>query len=183
MFLNLKVSDIEKLIDNDKKARDKVEAFITKNKPGHLYLSSLKGSIYISRPLLNKLKEEFHSGGFLPLIPILAGIAAAGSVAGGAAGIASAVNKKKAEDNALAEQHRHNISLENAARGSGLSQGGSLKDDVVDFVEKNDLDNDVKRLVKKTLKGLASVIPIRKEGGSLILSPYTGGSMVLRDWK
>ena len=113
-------------------------------------------------------------GGFLPLIPILAGIAAAGSVAGGAAGIASAINKKKA-DAALAEQHRHNISLEDAARGKGL------KVDVVKFVQD---DDDLKRMVKKTLKGFATVIPMRKEGGSLILSPYRkdGGSLVL-NWK
>ena len=121
-------------------------------------------------------------GGFLPLIPILAGIAAAGSVAGGAAGIASAVNKKKAEDAAAQEQHRHNLSLEEAARTAARGKG--LKDDVVKFVQDNDIDDDLKRVVKKTLKGLATFIPMRKEGGSLILDPYrkNGGSLIL-NWK
>ena len=206
---------ISLLLENDKKSRDRMQAFLDKNKAGNFYLSSMKTNVYISRNNLNKLKDiNSKKGGFLPLIPILAGIAAAGSVAGGAAGIASAVNKKKAEDALIAETKRHNIQLEDAARGKGLnggstapeveeeedeSSGGSLflrngssfrdhggatlKEDVVNFVQENDLDNDVKRMVKKTLKGLASVIPMRKEGGSLILAPYKkGGSLVLRDW-
>ena len=172
------IKKMEELIKNDPKLKEKLIKFLERNKAGGFYVSSLKRSFYISRPNLNKMREIYlneKEGGFLPLIPILAGIAAAGSVAGGAAGIASAVNKKKAEDAALKEQQRHNISLEDAARGKGL------KDDVVKFIENNDLDNDVKRLVKKTLKGLASVIPMRSEGGSLILTPYRkdGGSLLL----
>ena len=204
---------ISLLLENDKKSRDRMQAFLDKNKAGNFYLSSMKTNVYISRNNLNKLKDiNSKKGGFLPLIPILAGIAAGGSVAG-AAGIASAVNKKKAEDALIAETKRHNIQLEDAARGKGLNggstapeveeeedessggslflrngssvndHGSSLKEDVVNFVQENDLDNDVKRMVKKTLKGLASVIPMRKEGGSLILAPYKkGGSLVLRDW-
>ena len=170
---------MEELIKSDPKIREKLSKFIAKNKAGQFYIPSLKRSIYISRSNLDKLKKllEEKQGGFLPLIPILAGIAAAGSVAGGAAGIATAVNKKKAEDAALAEQHRHNISLEDAARGKGL------KDDVVNFIQDNELDEDVKRMAKKTLKGLASVIPMKVEGGSLILTPYRKDGGSLRLWK
>ena len=170
---------MEKLIEADPKLKDKLVRFLEKNKAGSFYISTIKRSIYISRPTLNKLREMYlkdKEGGFLPLIPILAGIAAAGSVAGGAAGIASAVNKKRAEDEALKEQQRHNISLENAARGKGL------KEDVVGFIQANELDDDVKRIVKKTLKGLATAIPIRKEGSSLILQPYKRGNS-LTIWK
>ena len=41
--------------------------------------------------------KQIKEGGIFPLIPILAGIAAAGSVAGGAAGIAKAVQDKKSK--------------------------------------------------------------------------------------
>ena len=153
---------MEDLLKADPKLKEKLEKFLEKNKAGYFYIPSLKRKVYISRTNLNKLKAEMNEkhGGFLPLIPILAAIAAAGSVAGGAAGIASAVNKKKAEDASLAEQHRHNISLEEAALGKGL------KDDVVKFVQDNDIDDDLKHVVKKTLTDLATVIPMRKEGGS-----------------
>ena len=177
---NSVLKKMEEIIQNDPKMKEKLIRFLEKNKAGQFYISSLKRNIYISRPNLDKLRKvylEDKEGGFLPLIPILAGIAAAGSIAGGAAGIASAVNKKKAEDAALEEQHRHNISLEDAARGKGL------KDDVVNFVQENELDDDVKRLVKKTLKGLASAIPMRKEGSSLILTPYKKGSSLILNWK
>ena len=177
---NSLLNKMEELIKTDPKLKEKLEKFISRYKTGNFYVSSLKRSIYISRANLDKLKKTMNEkeGGFLPLIPILAGIAAAGSVAGGAAGIASAVNKKNAEDAALAEQLRYNISLEDAARGKGL------KDDVVKFVQDNDIDDDLKRMVKKTLKGFAAVIPMQKEGGSLILSPYRkdGRSLVLY-WK
>ena len=54
-------------------------------------------------------------GGFLTLIPI---IAALGAAAGGAAQIATAVNKKKTADKQLAEMRRHNSEME--AKGKGL---------------------------------------------------------------
>ena len=173
------IKKMEELLKNDPKLKDKLIKFLEQNKAKNFYIPSLKKSIYISRPQLDKLRSIYVSekeGGFLPLIPLLAGIAAAGSVAGGAAGIASAVNKKRAEDAALFEQKRHNISLEDAARGKGL------KDDVVSFVKENELDEDVKRLVKKTLKGLSAAIPMRKEGSSLILTPYKQGSSLIL-WK
>lgn len=62
------------------------------------------------------------TGGFLPLLPlILGGLAAAGSIAGGAAGIAKAVDDKKAAARAQAEVERHNREVEKQlAAGSGL---------------------------------------------------------------
>ena len=64
--------------------------------------------------------EEAKEGGFIFSIPaILGALGAAGSLAGGASAIASAVNKKKADDKLIAETKRHNEAME-AKKGSGL---------------------------------------------------------------
>lgn len=60
------------------------------------------------------------SGGLLPLIPIFAGLSALGSLAGGAAGIAKAVNDSKAAQKRLQEAERHNRMMEAFALGKGL---------------------------------------------------------------
>lgn len=60
------------------------------------------------------------TGGFLPLIPIFAGLSALGSLAGGAAGIAKAVGDYKAARKNLAESERHNKMMESIALGKGL---------------------------------------------------------------
>lgn len=63
------------------------------------------------------------SGGFLPLIPLFAGLSALGALAGGASGIAKAVNASKDAQKELEETKRHNKSLEAIAigkKGSGL---------------------------------------------------------------
>lgn len=63
------------------------------------------------------------SGGFLPLIPLFAGLSALGALAGGASGIAKAVNASKDAQQELKEAQRHNKSLEAIAlgkKGSGL---------------------------------------------------------------
>lgn len=69
------------------------------------------------------MKTQFVSvdvakkGGFIFTIPALLGAAGAlGSLAGGAAGIATAVNKKKADDKLIKETIRHNKAME----GKGL---------------------------------------------------------------
>jgi hypothetical protein len=60
------------------------------------------------------------TGGILPLIPIFAGLSAIGSLAGGAAGIAKAVNDYKANKKSLQETERHNRMMESIALGKGL---------------------------------------------------------------
>lgn len=60
------------------------------------------------------------TGGILPLIPIFAGLSALGSLAGGAAGIAKAVNDYKSAQSKLAESERHNRTMESIALGKGL---------------------------------------------------------------
>lgn len=60
------------------------------------------------------------TGGFLPLIPIFAGLSALGSLAGGAAGIAKAVNDYKSAQQNLKESERHNKTMESIAIGKGF---------------------------------------------------------------
>lgn len=63
------------------------------------------------------------TGGFLPLIPLFAGLSALGALGGGAAGIAKAVNDAKAAKQKLEEAKRHNEMMESIAigkKGSGL---------------------------------------------------------------
>lgn len=59
-------------------------------------------------------------GGFLPLIPLFAGLSALGALGGGAAGIAKAVNDAKAASAKLEEEKRHNKQMEDIALGKGL---------------------------------------------------------------
>lgn len=60
-------------------------------------------------------------GGILPfLIPIFAGLSATGALAGGAAGIAKAVNDASSAKRALEESQRHNATMEAIALGKGL---------------------------------------------------------------
>lgn len=64
--------------------------------------------------------EVAKEGGFIFTLPaILGAIGAAGSLAGGASAIASAVNKKKADNKLLEETRRHNEAMESKT-GSGL---------------------------------------------------------------
>lgn len=59
-------------------------------------------------------------GGFLPLIPLFAGLSALGALSGGAAGIAKAVNDAKSARQELEESKRHNRTMESIALGKGL---------------------------------------------------------------
>lgn len=73
-----------------------------------------------------KTKTRFipipKTGGALPLIPIFAALSAIGSLAGGASGIAKAVNDAKNARKQLAEMQRHNKMTEAIAlqKGKGL---------------------------------------------------------------
>ena len=61
------------------------------------------------------------TGGFLPaLVPILAGLSAIGSLAGGAATVAKTVNEARDTKNRLEELKRHNRKIEEQKIGQGL---------------------------------------------------------------
>ena len=60
-------------------------------------------------------------GGALPfLIPLFAGLSATGALAGGAAGVAKAINEARAARDQLQESKRHNNTMEAIALGKGL---------------------------------------------------------------
>lgn len=59
-------------------------------------------------------------GGFLPLIPLFAGLSATGALAGGAAGVYKALNQAKSARQELEESKRHNKTMEAIALGKGL---------------------------------------------------------------
>lgn len=60
------------------------------------------------------------TGGVLPLIPIFAGLSAAGSLVGGAAAITKAINEFKAAKKRYSELKRHNEKMETLCIGKGL---------------------------------------------------------------
>lgn len=73
------------------------------------------GKKNITVPRVIKIPKQ---GGILPfLIPLFAGLSAVGALAGGASGIASAVNKSKAAQRELDEGTRHNKMMESIALG------------------------------------------------------------------
>lgn len=106
----------------------KIRSHINKLKP-----KSKKEAIATAYALAKKLFSQYKNlssiprviplpktGGFLPLLPIFAGLSALGSIAGGAAGIAKAVNDSKSAQISLQESKRHNRAMEAIALGKGL---------------------------------------------------------------
>ena len=105
----------------------------------------------------DKQKKE---GGMFPLTPILAGIVATGSVAGGAAGIAKAAQDKQAHDALLKQQKAHNDRVERLLKGKGMfllgyQKGNGFSEGVKEFVDKTGFDDMGKKLLRKTLKPLS----------------------------
>ncbi|ESP01768.1 hypothetical protein LOTGIDRAFT_172415 [Lottia gigantea] len=106
-----------------------------------------------------KVRDDIENltkkGGFLPFLPLIfAGLAAAGATAGGAAGIAKAVNDKKAEAAANAEARRHNLTMEREARGgSGV---GDILGTVKEFGQR--FGEETKKTVKEGLSKLIDKI-------------------------
>ena len=95
---------------------------LTKTQANKILKAKQKGTgvdIELSSAQVKSLAKQ---GGFLPLIPlILGGISAIGSLAGGASAIAKAVHEKKAKDQELVEQERHNKEMEIALKsGTGI---------------------------------------------------------------
>ena len=119
-----------------------------------------------------KIKECEKKGGILPLLTLITlnvgGVSAVGAVAGGTARIVKAVNDKKAADEELAEQRRHNLEMEKKT-------GGNLKEHIKNFVQATQMENKAKKVVKKFLENISDVIEVKsadKEGYGLYLNPY-----------
>ena len=143
----------------------KLENIVSAGKPKTIKINGK--NIYISKKKIIECEKE---GGILPLltlIPLIAGgVSAAGAVAGGIAGIVKAVNDKKAADEELAEQRRHNLEMEKMT-------GGNLEEHIENFVQALQIANEAKEVVKKFLRNISDVIEVKpdKEGNGLYLNP------------
>lgn len=86
---------------------------------------AIKIALKSAKAMKEKMKPDRvvnipKTGGILPLIPIFAGLSALGTMSGGAAAIAKAVNDAKSAKQQLEEAKRHNKSMEAIAVGKGL---------------------------------------------------------------
>jgi hypothetical protein len=132
-----------------------------------------------------RIKQLEHEGGILPLLALLpaifGGIAAAGGVAGGAAGIAKAVNDKKAKDAELKEQKHFNqekLKIMNKAAGEGILQEVGKSPEVIKQFSKT-LIKEARKPIKKILNTLTESFEISKQGDGLYLSPKKGSGLYL----
>lgn len=80
----------------------------------------MKGAKSVRVPRIIKVPEI--SGGVLPLLPILAGLSAVGSLIGSTAGVVKTIKDIKNADALLEESKRHNRAMEKKL-GSGLYLG------------------------------------------------------------
>lgn len=109
----LKAKDIMKKFKGDVKEGSKLSLSAAK-----LAVKEAGGKKRIRTPRIIPIPKQ---GGILPLIPIFAGLSALGSLAGGVAGVATAVNKAKSAQKKLEESQRHNKMMEEIAlKGEGL---------------------------------------------------------------
>ena len=145
----------------------KLENIVSAGKPKTIKINGK--NIYISKKKIIECEKE---GGILPLltlIPLIAGsVSAAGAVAGGTAGIAKAVNDKKAADEELAEQRRHNLEMEKKT-------GGNLKEHIKNFVQATQMENEAKEAVEEFFENSSDIFETKKsdkEGDGLYLNPY-----------
>lgn len=97
-----------------KQAKQELEAINSTGRVNKYMAAAAKKSRVIPVP---------KTGGFLPLIPLFAGLSALGALTGGAAGVAKTVLDAKAAKDKLAEASRHNQTMEAIAigkKGDGL---------------------------------------------------------------
>ena len=111
---------------------------LTKQQIAHMMKQNGKGAgaeLNFSKTQLNKMTKM---GGILPLLPLLplifGGFSAAGALADGESGIATAVLDNKSNNSANAETERHNREIERQLKGSGLFLGRQTTEDAVQCV-------------------------------------------------
>jgi len=133
MLTNSQLKKIKHALDEDKNISLKIldknfhgehSLPVTETEMKHVHNGEGYVNISLSKKKLQHIRDQ-KEGGILPLLSliplILGGIGTAGAIAGGAAGIAQAVNSKKLEESKLEEQARHNREVENNLKsGSGM---------------------------------------------------------------
>jgi hypothetical protein len=159
-------------------ARQTVDLPLTKADANNVIAN--KGFDYaLTKCKLKMLKIDDHTGGFLPIPLLLAGLTALGGLTAGAAKVADSVITKQTNDKRLEEEKRSNMEREKILRdqhgSSGLflspwKSGTSLA--VKEFVSKTKLDPIAQRSLRAFLKNLNDHIKIEKNGDGLYLSPY-----------
>lgn len=108
-----------------KKTRRAIKSKKPRNVKSAIQLALNESKKYLSGKRIEK-NPQFRviplpkSGGFLPLLPIFAGLSALGALGGGAAGIAKAINSANEAKNQLSENQRHNRQMEAIAMGKGF---------------------------------------------------------------
>ena len=169
--------NLKKLENQFQKAIKSGKGFMHTSNNGKKYKIAKRDIEILKNKYENKLAKK---GGFLPLIPLFAGLSALGALSGGAAGIASAVNN-----------YNHNKEMERIAEekgvtivpGSGMTEGGSLflnpyhgkgiKDFIKGIVKNYNVEEIGKKAIIDVLKNIAvNGANINVEGGALFLNPY-----------
>ena len=159
----------------DEEIETKLRKIVNEGKPKSITINGEKK--YISKKKINEIKEQEKEGGILPfLIPLFAGIGAAGAIAGGTAGIVSAANNKASNDAKLQQQREHDARVEAALKGNGLflpeyEKGNGFSEGVKAFAEKTGLDVQGKKLLRSVLKPLSDKLNVIVKGDGLILIP------------
>lgn len=104
---------------------DKIKKRIIQRQPKTLN-TALSIAIKEAEKIKNKIKPTPRIiqipkvGGILPLIPIFAALSALGTLSGGAAAVAKAVNDAKNAKQQLEENQRHNRAMESRPVGKGM---------------------------------------------------------------
>lgn len=106
------------------RAVSRIKKHVLEGKPNTV-ADAIKIALKSAKSMEKKIKPTRivnvpKTGGILPLIPIFAGLSALGTLTGGAAAIAKAVNSVKSAKEELEEAKRHNKSMEAIAIGKGL---------------------------------------------------------------
>ena len=136
---------------------------------------TVKGKrVYASKKSLKEIREQEKEGGIFPLIPIFAGLAAAGSIAGGSAAIANAVNSKKSQDAQLERERAHDTRVEQLLKGDDLQlpeyqKSNGFSEGIKAFAEKSGLSSIESKILRTALKPLSNKLDAIVKGEGLIL--------------
>src|SRR6266853_1310233 len=187
MLTNNQLKKVKKALDDDKKCILTIpDNHFNGEHPLPLTDAELKhvhdwdgyATISLSKKKLQHIRDN-KEGGFLPLLTLLplifGGLAGAGAIAGGAAGIAKAVNDKKLNDATLEEQRRHNQSVEaelsKSKSGSGLGDAMRRESSPLRYSNKSLLG-----VCECPSCGCGLALKYKHRGKGLYLKPYSSSS-------
>jgi len=128
--------------------------------------------------LKTKMKEnESKTGGIIPLIPILAGLASAATIAGG---VATTVAKSKEAQKNSVELEKLKNTEEGNYKGKGLYlnnyKGKGISDFLKEHVKNSEISNKDKKIIIEVLKSLKNGCKCKvkegKYGNGIFLKPF-----------